>query len=102
VYKKFFKLIKNYIFFEVKKFLESLIFGVSKKWLSKIEKVNFLAKIWLNFGEFNEDALLQPPSNFFLSFFFSFIAPFSLLSSLSFISFEKNIISLDKFLNHIQ
>jgi hypothetical protein len=58
VYKKFFKLIKHYIFFfEVKKFLESLIFGVSKKWLSKIEKVNFLAKIWLNFREFNEDAL---------------------------------------------
>jgi hypothetical protein len=42
--------IKNYIFFEVKKYLESLIFGVTRNWLSKIEKKEVfnqnLAKLW--------------------------------------------------------
>jgi hypothetical protein len=51
------KPIKKIVFIWSREYLESLIFDVFEKWIAKITKVHFLAKIWLNFGEFITIAL---------------------------------------------
>lgn len=58
-----FKTNKKKYLFQVEKYLERLMFGAFEKWLTKIIKVYFLTKIFLNFEELTRNALTSSISH---------------------------------------